>query len=127
MEKSLKAAKDYDQRAHQSINEAKTHLQNGFLESAVSTSYYACFYAIHSQMTRLGVEVSSHKQVGIEFRRHFIQNKKLPIKFSETWQKLFQQRMEADYAPSPEIDSKEASNLVQLAEEFVTQILKVNI
>lgn len=123
MEKSLKAAEEYRERALREIKEARTHLENRFLESAVSTAYYSCFYAVHAQLARLGIEAGSHKQTGIEFRRHFIKNKKLPAKLSETWQKLSESRMEADYLAVPEIDLEKAKELIGLAEEFVAQVL----
>lgn len=124
MEKSLKSAAEYRNRALRSIEEAKCHLENRFLESAVSTAYYSCFYALHSAFSVLGIEVSSHKQTGIEFRRHFIRDKKMDPAFSKIWQQLSDWRMEVDYAPTPNITAGEAKTLVDEAERFVTEVLK---
>jgi len=125
LEKSLTAAQEFRDRALRGIAEARSHLQNGYLESAVSTAYYSCCYAIHSQLASRGIEASSHKQAGIQFRRLFIKSKKLPAQFSETWQQLSEWRMEADYDSSPDIDDPRAQELVQLAEEFITELLKI--
>lgn len=125
MEPSLTAAEEYKGRAVKAISEAKLHLENGFFETAVSTAYYACFYAVNARLARLGIEASSHKQVGIQFRRFFIRTKRLPAHFSETWQQLFKWRMEVDYAPVPRVDRARATQLLGLAEEFVTQTLAI--
>lgn len=124
MEKSLKAAAEYRKRALRSIAEAHSHLKNNFLESAVSTAYYSCFYALHAVFSALGVALNSHKQVGIEFRRHFIRDKKMDPAFSKIWQRLSDWRMEVDYAPTPDITADEATTLVEEADRFVTEILK---
>lgn len=125
MEKSLTASQEFRDRALRGIAEARSHLANEYLESAISTAYYSCFYAIHSQLAGRGTEASSHKQTGIQFRRLFIKSKKLPARFSETWQKLSEWRMEADYDSSPDIDGHRALELVELAEEFVKELLKI--
>lgn len=120
----MKAAGEFKTRALSTVKEAKSHLQNGFLESAVSTAYYACFYAVSSRFSEMGVAVSSHKQAGIQFRRHFIMNKKMEVRFSETWQKLSDWRMEVDYSPTPDIDKAKAAELVLSAEKFVETVFK---
>ena len=124
MEKSLKIAKEYEERARRSVSEARHHLKEGFLETSVSTVYYACFYAVQAQMAKLGIEISSHKQAGIEFRRYFIGTKKLPSTFSATWQSLFDWRMEVDYDPVPGINREKAKELVALGEDFVKNLLQ---
>lgn len=123
MEKSLKAAQEYKDRAHREIKEAREHLKNHYLESAVSTAYYSCFYAVHSRLAEMGIEAGSHKEVGIRFRLHFIKTRRLPVALSETWQRLSDSRMDADYDPSPDIDPEKAGELVRLAEEFVEAVL----
>jgi len=125
LEKSIDVAKDYQGRALRALQEAYTHLENRFLETSVSTAYYACYYAVYSRLAALGIKAASHKQVGIQFRRHFIKTKKLLPTFSDTWQKLFKWRMEVDYAPVPDINLEKATSLVQQAEEFVTSLLKI--
>jgi len=125
LEKSLKAAQEFKGRALRSIKEAKVHLKNHFLESAVSTAYYGCFYAIHSQLAQSGIEVSSHKQVGIQFRRLYIKTKKLPTRFSAILQKLSEWRMEVDYDSAPDIDAARAGELVSLAGEFVEELFRI--
>lgn len=125
MEKSLKEAQDYETRACKEINEAKEHLKREFLETAVSTAYYSCFYAIHSQLARLGVMAKSHKQAGIEFRRHFIRTNKMDKKFSKIWAELSKWRLTADYTAMPVIDKNKAMELVEQADDFIETLLVV--
>ena len=124
MEKSLAEAKDYEERANREIAEATDHLQRGYLETAASTAYYSCFYAIHAKLAALGITTKSHKQVGIEFRRHFIKTGKMDKKFSNYWSLLFQWRSTVDYIALPSINEEKAKELVDMAKDFVTTLLK---
>ena len=126
MEKSLKEAEDYKTRALREIAEAKEHLHKKFLETAASTAYYSCFYAIHSQLARLGVLAKSQKQAGIEFRRHFVRTNKLDKKYSKIWTELSKWRLTADYIAIPVIDRTKAGALVEMAEDFVFTLLKIS-
>ena len=125
MEKSLKEAQDYEIRARREIAEAREHLNKAFLETAASTAYYACFYAIHSQLARLGVLAGSHKQAGVEFRRHFILNNLLDKKYSRFWTELSKWRQTVDYTALPVIDEEKGKELVDMAEDFVMVLLKI--
>lgn len=125
MEKSVKAAEDYKTRAMREIAEATSNLNRGFLESAVSTAYYACFYAIHSQLAKQGVMAKSHKQVGIEFRKQYIKTGLMDKKFSKILTLLSQWRERVDYIPLPEVDPQKAKELLAMAEEFVDTLLNL--
>lgn len=127
MEKSLKEAQDYETRARREIAETKEHLKRDFLETAASTAYYSCFYAIHSQLAMLGVAAKSHKQAGIEFRRHFIRTGLLDKKYSQIWTELSKWRSAVDYTALPPIDKSKAGNLVSIAEDFVSTLLKIKL
>src|SRR3989338_6828098 len=123
MEKSLREASDYKTRAKKTIEEAQDQLERDYLETAVNRAYYSCFYAIHSQLARLGVAAKSHKQAGIEFRRHFIKKKKMDEKYSEVWTSLFKWRSIVDYTAIPVINKKPAKELVEMAADFVNTLL----
>lgn len=125
MEKSLKEAADYETRARKEMAETKEHLQRGFVETAVSTAYYSCFYAIHSQLARLGVLAKSHKQAGIQFRRYFVRTGKMDKKYSKIWTELPKWRLTADYTAGPVIDRTKAEELLAQACEFVQTLLAV--
>lgn len=125
MEKSLKESQDYETRAVKEIEEAKDHLKRGYLAGAVSTAYYSCFYAIHSQLAKRGILTKSHKQTGIEFRRQFIKTNLMDKKYSKIWATLSQWRLTADYSPHPSIDETKAKELVAMADEFVNTLLRV--
>ena len=123
----LKEAEDYKTRALREIAEAKEHLQKKFLETAASTAYYSCFYSVHSQLARLGVMASSHKQAGIEFRRHFVRTNLLDKKYSRVWSDLSKWRSLVDYTALPIIDMAKAKELVEGAEDFVTTLLAIKV
>lgn len=122
MEK-VTAAESFRTRALEAMESAKDALSNGHLETAVSRSYYACYYAIHSKLEEMGEIAGSHKQTGILFRKFFIKTGLMDQKFSVTLRELSEWRMDVDYAPSPEIDKTLANRLVKKADDFVTNLL----
>lgn len=125
METSVKEGEEYERRAKREMDEAEDHLKNRYLETAASTAYYSCFYAVHAQLARLGIAAKSHKQIGIQFRRHFIKTKKMDVKYSRIWATLAQWRSEVDYTALPPIDEEKAKQLVQMARNFVNILLKI--
>ncbi|MBI5299753.1 MAG: HEPN domain-containing protein [Deltaproteobacteria bacterium] len=127
MEKSIKAATDYETRAREAIKEAKMLLSQSFLDSTVSKSYYACFYAVHARLAALGILAGTHKQTGIQLRRHFIKTKLMETKYSDIFRELAKWRLIADYTALPPIDEKKAQELVAMAEDFVTTLLQIKV
>lgn len=113
----------YRARALEAIKSSEDALAQGHLETAVSRSYYACFYAVHSKLASLDLEATSHKQVGILFRRHFIANGKMAKRYNVIWEGLQKYRMDADYTPVPKIDPEKAQSLVNQAIDFVETLI----
>lgn len=124
MEK-INPSESFRARAYEAIDSAKDALAGGHLETAVSRSYYACYYAIHSRLEEKGKIAGSHKQTGILFREFFIKNGAMDKKYSTMFRELSEWRMDADYSPMPETSHEKVAMLVQEAEEFVKTILSI--
>lgn len=122
---SLTTSESYKARALEAIESAKDALANRHLETAVSRSYYACYYAIHSKLEEIKEVAGSHKQTAILFRKHFIKSGKMDQSYSVILRKLSDWRMDADYAPIPDINEERAKELTEKAIDFVQTLLAI--
>lgn len=123
MAKSLKIIEGYRKRAYEELEVSKSMLLNHFYAASISRAYYAVYYAITAVLLERGIITKTHKQTGVEFRRHFIKTKQFDKKYSKILDELFNIRMISDYDAIPEIDEETAKHLVQEAYEFVEEIL----
>ena len=126
MEK-MTVSEAFRSRALEALKSAEDAIGQEHKETAVSRAYYACFFAVHSRLETLKLSAASHKQTGILFRKHFIATGLMDKKFSGSWEELQTFRMDADYAPVPDITPEKARDLVSQAEEFVNQLLRTKI
>lgn len=114
----------YSQRAKDDLKASEEMLASHFHLAAVSRAYYAIFYAMTAVLLEKGLTVHSHRQLGIEFRKHFIKTKELSPKYGEILEELFQARQSADYDAIPEITEKRVGELLKEAKDFVGALLK---
>lgn len=112
----------YWKRAEEDIKAAKELLASKFPLAAVSRAYYAVFYASTAVLLMEGISVHRHKQLGIEFRKHFIKTKKIPSKYSQILEELFQARQAVDYDAIPEITPERVQELIESAHDFVNAL-----
>lgn len=110
-------------RALEAVESARDALKDNHIETAVSRSYYACYYAIHSRLEKKGERAGSHKQTGILFRKLFIKTGIVDKRYSTILRELSDWRMDVDYAPVPEVDKETAIKLVDKATDFVKTLL----
>lgn len=124
MEEIVKLLDGYKARAKEEIEASKLLAGSHIHAGAVSRAYYACFYAISYLLLQEGVETRTHKQLAIEFRKRFIKTGKLEKKFSRTLDRLFNARMISDYDATIDMDKIEVNSLIELSEEFVSEVFK---
>lgn len=118
-------AEAFRKRAEEEIQVARHLFQQGHEEACISRAYYACFYAIHVQLAARGIEASSHKQTGIEFRRLFIKTGRLDKRYSDILEELSSSRMDADYDAFPVSDRDLTQALLKRATDFVQTVLSL--
>lgn len=114
----------YRQRARDDLKAAEEMLASRFHLAAISRAYYALFYTATAVLLEKGITVHRHKQLGIEFRKHFIKTKELPKKYGEILEELFQARQTADYDAIPEISEARVGELLKEAKDFIQTLLK---
>ena len=116
----------YRHRAKEDLKAAQEMLRSKFHLAAISRAYYAIFYAITAALLEKDVIVHRHKQLGIEFRRHFIKAKLLPKQSSQILETLFQARQTADYDAMPEITLERVQELIVDAEKLIKAIFSLS-
>lgn len=125
MEEVKQLIEGYKKRSYEEIEASKLLAGSHLYAGAISRAYYACFYAINYLLFQEGIEVKTHKQVAIEFRKRFIKTNKLDKKFSRILDQLFNTRMLSDYDATIELEEEQVVHLIKLAEEFVHGTLKL--
>jgi len=123
VEEIVRIVDSYKIRAREDIQAAELLAESHLYAGAISRAYYACFYAVSLLLLQEGMEVKTHKQLGIEFRKRYIKTKKLDKRFSRILEQLFDARMLTDYDATINLEEKQVAHLIKLAEEFVSGIL----
>lgn len=108
--------------AKESLNEAKNDLDNGFIRGAISSSYYCFLHLIRALLLQKGIITKSHQGVKIKFSQEFILKRKFDKKFGKIISDLFEERLDADYAPLKEFTKEQAQTAIEQAEEFFKKV-----
>ncbi len=109
-------------RAEQAIRVAKRDLDAGDLHHAVSRMYYACFFAVSALLLTKGLSASKHKRVQSLFGQHWIKTGEFPKEMGRFFHRLFENRLDADYADLLVFDSNDVAGWFQEAQAFVNTL-----
>lgn len=111
---------------------AEIDFNHSRFDDAASRAYYAAFHVIGAILLSLGLHFSSHGQTIGAFNREFIKTGILSERFTRILQRLYNERQAGDYDIQSKIecsDAKEditdARELIQVCEEYLTQLYKV--
>lgn len=116
----------YQDRAKEDIVEAKLLLNNHLYLGAISRAYYAMFHVITAKLLSLDIAPRSHKQLGIEFRKHFIRTGLFPKDYSDLLTKLSIARHCADYEAIPDMPMEDVHQLINRTVVFVEALHNYN-
>ncbi len=122
MEEVEKLLASYKKRSLEETKTAELLFNSHLFAGAISRAYYACFYAINYLLLQQGIEVKTHKQLAIEFRKRFIKTGKLDKELSKILDRLFNTRMIVDYDASVELEIDQVKHLIEQAEKFIKEI-----
>lgn len=111
-------------RAKKALESAGVLLDKGDYEGSVSRSYYAMFYATEALLLTKGLKFSSHKSVISLFGEHFIKTGVFKTDMGKKLKKAFEERLDADYGYAFNLNTKDANEILESAEEFVKEIEK---
>lgn len=110
------------QKAAQSIKEARLLMENSLNDTAVSRLYYAAFYAVNALLAINGFNPKTHSGTKSIFNKEFILTGKIDNRFSDFYSFLMAKRFEADYDDFVFIDENKMQSLLTETEEFVNVI-----
>jgi hypothetical protein len=110
------------EKAADALDSARLELNQGHTTFAVNRLYYSCFYAVTAILLQDGKQFARHSAVRSEFTRSYIKSGKVDVKWSKFYQRLFDDRQEADYIPTIVFEKSEILEQIKQAEEFIALI-----
>ncbi len=110
-------------RAEETLAEAKVMLQTSHPYGAANRIYYACFYAVTALLLTRNLSSSKHSGVIALFNRHFVKSGLISVDMGKFYSRMFDNRLESDYADWVEVEEQDMQEELVHAEEFVNAII----
>jgi uncharacterized protein (UPF0332 family) len=110
------------QRAKETIQEVKIHIENGFWNTAVNRMYYACFYAVGALLVSHGVETATHSGARQKFGQLFVKPGLIDKSLAKHYTKLFEKRQKGDYNDFFDFDRSTVIEMLPKSEELIKRI-----
>jgi uncharacterized protein (UPF0332 family) len=98
--------------ANEAIHDAQLLLHAGRCRAGANRLYYAAFYAAVAALLTKRLEYAKHSAVIAFFDKEFIRSGVLPMEYSRTLHRAFQERQQDDYMPFVEMDPGELKELL---------------
>lgn len=109
-------------RAAQTLNEAKTAIDNNSLQLAENRIYYAIFYIVSALALKFDFSTSKHSTLRGWFNQMFLKSMAIDISFGKTYSTAFEKRQKADYDDFVSFTPEEVSSDFENAQKFVELI-----
>lgn len=110
-------------RAEETLAEARVMLQTSHPYGAANRIYYACFYAVTALLLTRNLSSSKHSGVIALFNRHFVKPGLISVDMGKFYSRMFDNRLESDYADWVEVKKQDVQEELVYAEEFVKTII----
>ncbi len=114
--------------AEETLSDAKKMLEDKLSpRSIINRAYYSMFYGVLALFLKHDIKVKTSKHSGIIsiFDAEFVHTGKIDPCFSKTLHKIFEVRQEGDYKELVEFSYNDTDEFVELAEEFLEGIKKI--
>jgi len=109
-------------RAQENLRAAEIEFNNELYARAISTAYYAMFYAATGALTSIGVERARHTGVASAFGEHFVRSGKISNEYGRMLHQAMDDRESTDYDEVPVIDQALAQKNLDGARGFVEAV-----
>lgn len=106
-------------RAEETLEEARVMLQTGHPYGAANRIYYTCFHAVTALLLAHNLSSSKHSGVIALFNRHFVKLGLISADMGKFYSRMFENRLESDYADWVEIEKQDIQEELARAEEFI--------
>ncbi len=110
------------ENAKTTLTEVKSHIENGFYNTAVNRMYYACFYAASALLIANKIQVKSHEGVRQQLGLHFVLTGKISQEQGKFYSLLYSKRTAGDYEDFLTHDKDTVDWLFPRSVEFISQI-----
>ena len=110
------------ENAKTTLTEVKSHIENGFYNTAVNRMYYACFYAASALLIANKIQVKSHEGVRQQLGLHFVLTGKISQEQGKFYSLLYSKRTAGDYEDFLTHDKDTVDWLFPRSVEFILQI-----
>ncbi|MCX7047535.1 MAG: HEPN domain-containing protein, partial [Candidatus Sumerlaeota bacterium] len=113
------------EQAQEGLDDARALLrENKGARAAVNRAYYAAYYATLAMLQTKEITPKKHQGAITFFDMEFVKTSLLPKNCSLWLHTLFENRLEDDYERIEPIPIEEALRAIDLAEQFVSQIMQ---
>jgi uncharacterized protein (UPF0332 family) len=113
------------QKSYDALDSAKIECENGHYAFAVNRQYYAVFYAASAILAIEDKSYGKHSAVRAALHRGFVRTGKIPIELGKLYDRLFENRQEADYEPMATFKKNDVDELMDKTVDFVNLIKKL--
>lgn len=113
------------EKAEEFLNDAKATLQEERLRTSVNRAYYSALNGVRSLLILQGVNPESHTGAVTTLSLRFIKPGLLPVQVVKDFKLLLSRRTDVDYGDFEMIETEEAEDSVQRAENILQAIGKV--
>jgi hypothetical protein len=110
------------ERSGETLEEAKVMLQTSHLYGAANRIYYACFYAVSALLLSRNLSSPKHSGVLSLFNKNFVKTGLISVELGRFYSRLFDSRLESDYADLVTIDRVEVQDDIKTAEIFISAV-----
>ncbi len=112
-------------RANETIEEVRVHIDNRFWNTAINRMYYACFYAVSALLARDKIDVSSHSGVRHKFGENFVKTGLIDRDLAKHFTELFDKRHKGDYNDFYDYNEETVLRLYPASQRFIAEIAKL--
>jgi uncharacterized protein (UPF0332 family) len=109
-------------KSKEKLEAAKSPIQDGFIDDAISRAYYSMFHAASAVLLSEGITVESHSALKNMFGLHFIKPGKINKKFGRWLSRLKDERENGDYDIFTSFDDEDAKVDIEEAEKFLEEM-----
>ncbi len=110
-------------RAQETLAEAKVMLETGHPYGAANRIYYACFYVVAALLLTRNLSSSKHSGVIALFNGNFVKPGLISVDMGKFYSRIFDSRIESDYADWVDLDKQDVEQELLRAQEFVNAVI----
>lgn len=110
------------ENAFAAIGEVETHLQNGFLSTAMNRIYYSGFYIISALAVLEGFSTSKHRQLIGYFNKNYINTGILEADVAYIINVAFEKRKISDYGDFVTITKSQIEEYYSAMQAFIDRV-----